>query len=437
MPLGRAARAVLITAIAGIVLLLIGGHAAAHSGTQSYVYLEIFETEIAGRVEFPVQDLNDVLGLDLAQDEETALPQVEPILEMLQAYALDHLELGDGTEVWPVVFDGFHFLEIPDPGSYVVLDFTVDRAFTEAQRTFVATYDGIIHEKTDRDALLIIAQDWGSGTFNNEADELLRFTDGDITKEVDLGDTSFWRGFAAVVELGVDHIRIGTDHILFVIALVLPAALVFRRDEGWEPAPTFLSSLWRILKIVSLFTIAHSITLIIGGLGIFELPSRLVETIIAISIALAALHNIRPKFLNKEWLIAFAFGLFHGFGFAGLLSDLGLTQERRFVSLLGFNIGIELGQAVVILLIFPGLYLLRRVRFFVPLMYAASIVLALIAMAWAIERAFNVDLNVSGGVEAAVAWPRVLWLVIVLTIIAAGIAYNERRADRLLPVRAE
>lgn len=432
----RAIRTGLLLAVATVFLLTSIGMANAHSGTQSYVYLEIFDSTIEGRVEYPVDDLNEVLGLRIPSDPDGALAGAEANLAAIHEYSDEHLALFDaaGNE-WPMVFGEAESLEVGD-GAYVIVNFEVDREFDPVPRQFTVAYDGIIHQKTDRDALLIIATDWGSGTFNNEASELLRFTSSNTVQDLDLGDTSFWAGFSGVVALGVEHIRIGSDHILFIMALVIPSVLVFRRGAGWEPSASFGSSLWRVLKIITMFTVAHSITLTLGGLGIVEFPPAMVETIIAISIILTALHNIRPVFENKEWVIAFAFGLFHGFGFAGLLSDLGLTQSRRVVSLLGFNLGIEVGQALIIMFIFPALFLARRTRIYQPAMYVGSVVLIGIASLWALDRAVGVDAGIDRVVEAVVLWPRAA-IFIALAYVAAVAAYLfDRNQDELLPLRS-
>ena len=425
-----------LTLAALFLVLALPTAAAAHSGEESYVYLDIYDDTVEGRVEFPISDVNEVLGLDIPEDEAGAAPAVEANLGTLQRYAAEHLSIGDASSEWPLVFDGYSLLEIA-AGSYVILEFEVDRTFSPVPREFSATYDGILHAKPERNALLIIGTDWGSGTFNNEASELLRYTPDSTTQAVNLGDTSFWKGVSGVIGLGVEHIRIGTDHILFILALVLPAVLVLQRPEGWKPAPGFGASLWRVLKIVTMFTVAHTITLTLGGLGIVEFPAAFVETVIALSIALAALHNIVPQFANKEWLIAFGFGLFHGFGFAGLLSDLGLTQSRRIVSLLGFNIGIEIGQAIIILLIFPSLYLLRRTRFYLGAMYVGSGVLTVVAAGWALDRALGIDLNVDVLVDRVVLWPRSLVLISLLTAVAIATLLIERDRGRLLPVAGD
>jgi hypothetical protein len=120
-----------------------------------------------------------------------------------------------------------------------------------------------------------------------------------------------------------------------------------------------------------------------------------------------------------------------------LLSELGLTQTRRLISLLGFNIGIELGQAVVILLVFPSLFLLRRTRFYLATMYAASGVLALVAVGWALDRALGINLNVDGFVDRVILWPRSLVFVGILAAIAIGALYVERDRGRLLPVAGD
>ena len=206
----------------------------------------------------------------------------------------------------------------------------------------------------------------------------------------------------------------------------------------YRAAPAFVagtgSSLWRVLKIVTMFTIAHSITLAVGGLGIVELSPRLVETIIALSIAAAALHNIRPIFANKEWVLAFAFGLFHGFGFAGLLSELGLDRSNRFLSLLGFNIGVELGQAAIILMVFPMLFILRRTRYYLGILYGGSVVLALVAPVWATERIFDYDTQVNELVDPILQWPRSAGLVAVGYVVATALWWFDRSRGRLAPV---
>lgn len=424
-----------VVLVLGSLASVFGGAspAEAHSGSQSYVYLEIYDEIIAGNIQYPIADINEVLGLSIPQDRAGASSAIEANLGALQAYTIAHFAIGDGTRWWDVEFTGQRVLEL-SAGSYAILEFEVTERFSPVPREFTVTFDGIMADKADRDALLLIANDWESGTFRNEGESLLRYTPDNSTQVVSLAEASFVKGMTAVIGLGAEHIRIGSDHILFVLALVLPSVLVFRRPDGWLPAPTFGASLWRVLKIVTMFTVAHSITLALGGLGIVELSPRLVEAVIALSIAAAAIHNIRPIVVNKEWLLAFGFGLFHGFGFAGLLSELGLDRSNRIASLLGFNIGIELGQMVIILLIFPALFMLRRTRAYLRTMYTGSALLAVGALGWAVERVLDLDIGVSRVIDPILDWPRSVWLAAGLTAVAAIVYGYDRSTSQLIPL---
>jgi hypothetical protein len=121
-------------------------------------------------------------------------------------------------------------------------------------------------------------------------------------------------GFGDYLGEGVWHIWIGFDHILFLVSLLLPS--VFVLGDRWVPAARFRDAFWDVFKVAASFTIAHSVTLSLATLSVIELPSRLVESAIALSVVLAALNNVWPLVHRRRWLVAFGFGLIHGFGFA-------------------------------------------------------------------------------------------------------------------------
>lgn len=202
-----------------------------------------------------------------------------------------------------------------------------------------------------------------------------------------------------MVGQGIWHILIGLDHILFLVALILPAVLI-RKDGEWEPVDSFRKALYTIVGIVTFFTLAHSVTLSLAALDVIRLPSRLVESVIAGSIAVAAWANLVPKLRIREAAIAFGFGLFHGFGFASVLSDIGLGREHLVLSLLGFNIGVELGQIVIICALFPVLFLLRRHRIYAWILRYGSLVLIALALLWVVERVFDVNVPIMGFVRS-------------------------------------
>ena len=145
---------------------------------------------------------------------------------------------------------------------------------------------------------------------------------------------------------------------------------------------------------------AHSITLAVAAFGVVDLPSRYVESIIAFSIAIAAFHNIRPIFKSREWLITFAFGLFHGFGFASVLGEKGLGGEFMALSLVGFNVGVEIGQVLIVAGIFPILYLIRGTKFYPKLIWGGSALLILIALHWVVERLFEIDIRLGSFLDS-------------------------------------
>jgi hypothetical protein len=194
------------------------------------------------------------------------------------------------------------------------------------------------------------------------------------------------------VHEGIWHIWLGYDHVLFLLALLLPAVL--RRVAGrWEPTQNFLSALWEVLAIVTAFTIAHSITLGLATLGLIALPSRLVESAIAGSVVFAGISNLYPVLIQRRQLVAFLFGLIHGFGFATVLSDLGLPKGSLALSLVSFNLGVEIGQLAIVAVFLPLAYGLRKSWTYQRLvLVSGSLGIATLACAWLIERTFDLKL---------------------------------------------
>jgi hypothetical protein len=193
--------------------------------------------------------------------------------------------------------------------------------------------------------------------------------------------------FGDYVRHGVWHIWIGFDHILFLLSLLLPAVLVL--GPGASQPQTLRAAFIDVIKVVTAFTIAHSITLSLASLQILSLPSRWVESAIAASVVLAALNNIWPLFRGRRPHAAFVFGLIHGFGFAGVLADLGLPQGALLLSLAGFNVGVELGQLAIVAVFLPLAFLSRRTWFYRQVLTGGSALIALLAAVWLFERAFD------------------------------------------------
>lgn len=201
------------------------------------------------------------------------------------------------------------------------------------------------------------------------------------------GATSRLSQFNDYLREGVHHIWVGIDHVLFLLSLLLPAVLL-RDARRWRPVPDLRTALVEVTGVVTAFTLAHSVTLSLAALDVVRLPSRLVESAIAASVVLAAANNLVPVVTRRRWAMAIVFGLVHGFGFASVLAEMGLPTQARLLSLIGFNVGVEVGQVAIVLVFVPLAYVFRHsTKYERWLLRPGSAILAMLALVWLIERA--------------------------------------------------
>lgn len=372
----------------------------AHFPNQSYIYLRFQENAVGGRFEISTKDLNKVFGLQLTPG--FAIADVNSHIPSIQEYLLQNASFssitGDGYQIR---FTAPDILRAKSFGDFLLLKFELQGVKNIPDKINIQ-YDAFIQDIPGHTALVVIEENTKTGVSNNESMYSLQFSPGKTKQELSTTDNFLMRSFLAMVKSGIWHIWIGFDHILFLLALLLPSVLRYRsKDEvptlhsgQWKPLERFNPALRNIIKIVTCFTIAHSITLCLAAFQIISLPPRLIESVIAISIALAAIHNIYPLISSKEWLIAFVFGLFHGFGFASVLAEKELAGDYLGLAVFGFNLGVEIGQLAIIVLVFPVLYLLRQSSLYPRIRVFGSILLIFISLYWFIERAFDVDFAV-------------------------------------------
>lgn len=378
-------------AFCALVAYLPASSSQAHKFNQSYIYLRVYADGVHGRVEANLIDLNRALGLDFRTDRTATMEeldaQIEPVRDYLlggAAFALDGKKLTmrpDGYGLYEAA--GWQYASI----KFVLEELTAPPPYLDV------THDLIYEVDPEHRGFAIIEHFWEKGTFNNEGMVSLTFSPSEKTQRLDLTDGSIWTGLLSLTKLGMHHIWIGIDHILFLVALLIPAVL--RRDGvRWAPVEDFRSALWQVVKIVTAFTVAHSITLSLASLGIVTLPSDLVESVIALSIAIAAVDIIFPVFKTRIVWVVFGFGLFHGFGFANVLGEMGITGKNMALSLVGFNVGVEIGQLVIVCVIFPFLFMMRLSKLYTHFfVYVAAATTIFISIYWFIERAFGVDLR--------------------------------------------
>ena len=220
-----------------------------------------------------------------------------------------------------------------------------------------------------------------------------------------------WSGFSGAFHLGVRHIAEGTDHLLFLLTLLLPAPLLAVAGRWRRPATT-RRSLGHVLGIVTAFTLGHSLTLALAGFGLVRIPSKPIEVLIAGTILISAVHAIRPLFPGHEAFIAGTFGLIHGLAFASALNALGVTGWYRVVSVIGFNLGIEAMQLVVVVSTLPALLLLGRSRVYPVCRVAGGGLACIAACAWIAERLLDEPNKIAVGIEVLAHHGR--WLTVVL-----------------------
>ncbi|MEM1106296.1 MAG: HupE/UreJ family protein [Pseudomonadota bacterium] len=384
-------RFVLVSLLAAFV----AAEAAAHRLNESYVYFNVTDTSLAGRVEATLTDINKVIPIDANGDGVLTGAEFEARQDEILAYFAERLTLSIEGIIQPEQFTTTTFLEI-DVDTFALMQFEVP-SITDTPDGVEMEYRFLFDtvEPTHR-GFALIESNTRTGVENNEAQFSLIFGPSDGAQTLSLIGRPGFEIFMEFIRHGIWHIWIGYDHILFLIALLLSSVMI-RRNGIWAPADTFGDAFWTVVKIISLFTVAHSITLSLAALGVVTLSVTLVEAIIAISIAIVALDNIIPRFHHRAWVVVFAFGLFHGFGFANVLEPLGVDQNSKLVALAGFNIGVEIGQIVIVAAVFPLLFLIRRWQLYPMLILRlASAALIAIALFWFVERTFDVFGNVSG-----------------------------------------
>lgn len=220
-----------------------------------------------------------------------------------------------------------------------------------------------------------------------------------------------------MVQLGIKHISAGTDHLLFLLVLLLPAPLLVTRQR-WSTFGGVRYSIIHLLKVVTAFTIGHSLTLLTGAVGWLRLPNQPVEILIAFSIWISAVHAFRPLFPGRKAYVAAGFGSIHGLAFAGTLTDLNLVPKHMALSILGFNVGIELMQLLVVALLMLWLILLSRASFYSGVRIAGALFAALAALAWMTKRILEKTNPVTALVENIASFAPLILLVLVLAALA-------------------
>lgn len=346
-----------------------------HSLNDSYLELKLDGRELLGMLKVAVVDLEIAVGVDDNEDSQVTWGEIRQSSYRINDYIHNRLQLRRADQDCEFSLGNYRieqlgggaYLQIPLSGLCPVESGIVD-----------LDYELLFDVDSSHRGIIVISADEQASTFVLAPDRRIA--------QLQPQAGQWLVSFANFTREGIWHIWIGFDHILFLLAMLLGVVLHQRRVIG-EAALSWQHSGLEIVQLVTAFTIAHSITLIMATLQWVILSPRLVEAAIALSVVLGGLNILVPLFGRRHWQFAFAFGLIHGFGFANVLAELHLSTGQFVTTLLGFNIGVELGQLLIVLVAVPVLFLLTHQQGMRRISASASgLVITNIGVVWFLER---------------------------------------------------
>lgn len=411
----------LLCAIGFVLAAGWAGQAFAHLTPNSEVSLDIGRTVVAAEVVAPMGEIGYALGRPLPIAPG---PERQATLSLLRGELLRRLAVTapDGRPWSLEVRD----LAIADDGASP--DFRARLLMRPPEgaplRRFDLGYSLIIDRVPNHFVLVLLHTDFDGGRLSTRSRMIGGLQQGVRTVRVDPGPGNAWRGFVAAVGLGMRHIAEGHDHLLFLLTLLLPAPLL-AQARRWTTYGGLRRTLRRLLGVVSAFTVGHSLTLLGGAFLGWRLRTQPVEVMIAVSILVSSVHAWRPVFAGREPWVAGGFGLIHGLAFATLIGHFGLEPLQKAQSILGFNVGIELVQLLVVATVMPSLILLAQTRTYPSLRVTGAVLTGVAAIAWIVERVGGGANIVGRMIDGGLAYSP--WLVALVTLGALAATWAERR----------
>ncbi len=345
-----------------------------HELSNGYLTLKNESSEtLSGELLLTPKDIGKVAGLDTNSDGNLTWGEVNGNHNLAKSYIQNHLIIR-GSETRCTVSVALPTIRDISAESLLVYPLSVNCAFLNEVSIH---YTGMLNDFPTHKLLTSI-------TLNEQTSVYV--LDSERASFTFLPQNSSWVSqFDEMVYQGIWHIFIGLDHILFLVATLLTVNL-HRKNNRWVKEQNKKHIIKSTVILVSTFTLVHSITLTATALDFIPLESRIVELGIAISVAITALNNMFPIIMRLGF-ITFGFGLLHGMGFASVFSDLNAQSGGLLMNVLAFNVGVELGQLVIVALLLPLLILLRNLRAYSKnIMPIASSIIAVIAANWILQR---------------------------------------------------
>ncbi len=378
-----------------IIFLFTSFFAVAHPMPNSVLSLNVKEQNIEATLQLPLKELEIAFGKPLDNRVEIV---IDSFGQQLKDYVQQHIKItSENGQIWQVLAKEISLSSDEQEATGIYNELIIKVLLTpptnESKRKFMLNYDVILHQVVTHSTLVKIKQDWSNGLHSEMQPLEVGVIALDIASnsilpfQVNLGEASLWKGFKSIFKLGMSHIFEGTDHLLFLLVLLLPAPLLVE-NRRWTSYIGLKKSVWKLLKIITAFTIGHSVTLLLGTLGFIPFSSRWIEIMIAFSILVSAIHAIFPIFYKKEIFIAAGFGLIHGLAFSNTLIALDLSKTQMALSVLGFNLGIETMQLIIMCLILPCFLIICNMNLSVykNLKFIGALLSIIAALAWITQR---------------------------------------------------
>ena len=356
MPTPEALRRILPAVVAAGLSAMASQFASAHLGGHTgYASILVDRAQVRYSLQLSSVALPPALADRMKLGRPGLLPDLDPLLDVIRR-RVKLSNRGGACEPGP----GAVIPPAPDVANVtLVVDFVCAEPVSEL------TIRDDLPDALGLDYHTLARVEWpgGSAQFAFQADAR------DARVQIGAAESSA-RGAGSFFPLGIAHILTGYDHLLFLLALILRGG-----------------NIWSLFKIITAFTLAHSITLALAALNIVTLPDRLVEATIALSIAYVAAENLfMRKAVSHRWAVSFLFGLVHGFGFSSVLRQMGLPRQGLVWALLNFNLGVEAGQATAVLLAVPILFWLRRFKWEPRAVAMTSVLVLTVGLTLFVER---------------------------------------------------
>lgn len=361
--------------VIALLAFVMAGSAHAHKASDSFLYWQPAVADAPGRLDIALVDLARTVELDGDGDGQVRWGEALEREVEIKRYLDSRLLIMAGDQQCEVDWWLAGLTQHSD-GNYLVVEFRPGCSGSTAVASHL-DYNLFFDQDPQHRALVMTRID------GNDRLSVLNPQQRSLNLSQPSG---IWHTVVEFIWEGMVHLWIGYDHMLFLLALLLPAAV--RREHGrWVVEDRLGKAVKDVALIVTAFTAAHSVTLVIATLGILRLPIEWVETFIALSIVAAAVNIVWPFLGQRRYLMGFGFGLIHGFGFASVLADFMTDTSSRLVALVSFNIGVELAQLAVVMAVVPVMFLLRRQWVYQRIVMPAGVVIiALTGSVWVWER---------------------------------------------------